>query len=339
VRRNRGSILMFSLWVLIILVVFAVSLGRQAFLDLKLAEYQRDKLKASVWASCGVTKAIAMLKKDGVDAKTKDYDIIQECGVDLSGRRPEEAFSYNAIDASGGFTIGREDADGEFRYGLRDEESKININGTSDFDKKKVAVLLRESRVADAEGLAEAVIRWITPGNENEAAKKERYRAPEELQEALEYFYRSQGYPEALSRSRMREAYGRMNGSFTMYGDARININTVPDALLRIFILAIAENAGQSFGDVEKYGRAGESVCRKLLSLRQSSPLKNEAEIFLDNLTGEEETNIFTALKPYLKVRSDVFLIPAAGKARSMQQYISAVYDRKGEQIVYWNEN
>jgi hypothetical protein len=330
---------MFSLWVLTILVIFTVSLGRQAFLDLKLAEYQRDKLKASAWASSGIAKAITVLEKDAVDAKTKDYDIIQECGVNLNGKEPQEIFSFSAGDTGDSFKIGKEDSNGEFVYGLSDEESKININGTSALDKKKISVLLRESQVGQSEELAAAVINWITAGSANEAARGEKFSVPEELQAALEYFYRNQGYPVELSRSRMREVYGRIEGAVTIYGDSKININTASDEVLRIFILAIAENVGESFSDVPKYRAAGERLFNKLVELRQSAPLKKEADIVLGNLTGEEEVNIFTELKPYLKVRSDVFLIPAAGKARAIRHYIAAAYNRKEQRIVYWHES
>jgi len=330
---------MFSLWVLTILVIFAVSLGRQAFLDLRLAEYQRDKLKASAWASSGIVRAITVLEKDGVDAKTKDYDIIRECGVNLNGKEPQEIFSYNLGNTGGGFTIGKEGANGEFVYGLSDEESKININGTGELDKKKIAVLLRESQVGQSEELAGAIINWITAGSANEAAKKEQFSVPEELQAALDYFYRNQGYPALLSRSRTREVYGRIEGAVTIYGDSKININTASDEVLRIFILAIAENVGERFSDVPKYSEAGERLFNKLVELRQSAPLKKEADIVLGNLTGEEEVNIFAELKPHLKVSSDVFLIPASGKARNIRHYISAVYDRKEQRIVYWHES
>ncbi|MBI5144843.1 MAG: hypothetical protein HZA27_01505, partial [Candidatus Omnitrophica bacterium] len=47
---KKGSVLIISLWILAILVVFAVSLAQRAAASLRLARYQRDGLKAYLLA-------------------------------------------------------------------------------------------------------------------------------------------------------------------------------------------------------------------------------------------------------------------------------------------------
>ena len=70
---KRGSILIFTLWVLIILVVLSLILSRRASTDIKLAKYESDNIKATYLGRAGVMKMLAELMKD-----TNSYDSLNE---------------------------------------------------------------------------------------------------------------------------------------------------------------------------------------------------------------------------------------------------------------------
>lgn len=63
-KTQKGSILIFTLWVLIILAILSIILSYRASSDVKLAKYESDSLKATYLAKAGVLKMLAELVKD-----------------------------------------------------------------------------------------------------------------------------------------------------------------------------------------------------------------------------------------------------------------------------------
>ncbi len=171
---RKGSVLMISLWILVILVIFAFSLGYRASMSLKLARYQRDMLKADYLGRAGVNKALSVLKEDAADSNTGGYDTREECGVNLKGKEAKEIFSLSLKDGDESFDIGCNDSSQDFIYGMRDEESKININQTTPFCKKMVFSLLDSKEIEYPAELADALMDWISPGSQIDIAKKEK---------------------------------------------------------------------------------------------------------------------------------------------------------------------
>jgi len=78
VRGNKGSILMIAMWVMAILVIFTLGLGHRASINLRLAKYQKDRLKAAYLAKAGISKAIAILQEDKNTPQTSGYDSLNE---------------------------------------------------------------------------------------------------------------------------------------------------------------------------------------------------------------------------------------------------------------------
>jgi len=71
---KKGSILIFTLWVLIILAIFSVMLSRRASTDIRLAKYESNNIKATYLARAGVMKMLAELTKD----ENLSYDSLNE---------------------------------------------------------------------------------------------------------------------------------------------------------------------------------------------------------------------------------------------------------------------
>lgn len=62
--RKKGSILIFTLWVLVILAILSIALSRGASSDIRLARYEADNIKAAYLTKAGVMKMLAELVKD-----------------------------------------------------------------------------------------------------------------------------------------------------------------------------------------------------------------------------------------------------------------------------------
>ena len=134
---KRGSVLIIALWILTILVIFAVTIGHRASLNLKLARFQRDSLKANFLTQSDINKAIAVLENDG-----NEFDALNEewsAGKDASG-----------LDILKNVTI-------------TDEERLLNINGTNETDKNRLFALLNLLNVQDALEIAILITDWQNP--------------------------------------------------------------------------------------------------------------------------------------------------------------------------------
>lgn len=107
--KQKGSVLILILWILIILAIFNIAVSFRASGDIKLARYESDKIKATYLARAGVMKMLSEIMKNanGYDSLNEDWNR----GID----RPK-ALSV------------RNDA---IFYGASDENSRLNLNSRS----------------------------------------------------------------------------------------------------------------------------------------------------------------------------------------------------------------
>lgn len=103
---QKGSILILTLWILIILSIWSIIVSNIASTDIRLAKYESENIKALYLAKAGIMKMIAELDKD-----TNDYDSLNEDWYGTDDRPKEFKF--------GGATV---------FYGALDEEARLNLN-------------------------------------------------------------------------------------------------------------------------------------------------------------------------------------------------------------------
>lgn len=335
--QNRGSILMISLWIMAILVIFALGLGHRASLSLRLSSYQRDRLKADYLANSGINRAIEQLKKD-----TNGYDSLSETwstGKDAKGNLFLKDAKISQ-DYAGTFTIGYLQAQENNQYWcMQDEERKININATTAFDKNKISALLNNKQVESADKLTDVIINWISPDSQIEVAKKERFKVSEELLLALEYFYQGQ------DARKVQNAFSMLKGLITTYTDGRINLNTASLEVIDISIQALLKTT-----PIESLTPADpENLLTRIMRFREAEGIfdrEDPADIIaklngIDTPLNDGQKNIITQLvsNNLVTVRSNNFRIEAAGKVGNVTKNITAIYSRQNQKIVYWHEN
>lgn len=107
-KRQQGSILVFTLWILIILTILGLIVSYHSSNDVKLAKYESDNIKALYLAKAGLMKMLIDLGKD-----TNNYDSLNE-DWNRAEDNPKE-FKF------GGGTV---------FYGASDERTKLNLNSS-----------------------------------------------------------------------------------------------------------------------------------------------------------------------------------------------------------------
>lgn len=317
---------MISLWILAILVVFALGLGHRAAINLRLAKYQRDRLKTTCLAKAGINKAIAVLKKDiAPDSPTKDYDSLLETWATGEDNGNNIFKDIEIVKDSGE----------KFTLYIMDEESRININNAS--GDLLVALLTEKSGVEvgqDASKIAGLIRAWRgedmgVPDIDTSNFKKSAFSAPEELLLVLNYFYKD-------NAENAKAVYFKLKDYITAYPaitDSKpLNINTASEGILRIL--------ANSVGADETCINSIIAQIKSRISDPNLGPFKNKDEISLKFSGVDLCSNFFEKMKESLSVNSDFFTITSQGKVDNITKNIIAIYDRSGEgKIVYWHEN
>jgi len=226
---GKGSILLIALWSLFLLTTFAVYLGYGIRQKLRLVQRLNERDKQHLIAEAGVKKAITQINKEPpppydtlMDVWSNDESAFREIGVG------DGTFSvnYSYIDDISGLP--------QSRFGLCDEERKININ------KAELAVMARlfqivlNSGETEAQELAASIIDWrdsdselSTPGSaEDSYYRSERYpyEAKDQNLEVLEELLLVKGVSEDI--------FLKLKNYITIYGSGKVNINTAPRVVL-----------------------------------------------------------------------------------------------------------
>lgn len=233
IANNRGSILILVLWSLSLLTIFALYLGfgaRQKIVMVKLMDTRR---RLHFIAEAGVKQAILELKKRD---KTIKVDALSDPWSNSIGKFKDVRLgtgrftvSYVHLDIKSGARL--------VRYGITDEERKININKAP----RKVVRNLFEVIGLDkmeAQSLSAAIVDWRDKDSELSVP----------LGSAEDRYYRNLDKPyEAkdddfeileellLVRDMTREIFDKIKDFITIYGEGKININTASAEVLLAF--------------------------------------------------------------------------------------------------------
>jgi type II secretory pathway component PulK len=156
-----GSILMITLWILTILVIFSLGLGHRAVINLKLTQYQKDRLSLSYLAKAGVNRSIS----EAVNDKTQNYDDLKDSWADNQDVFKDMSFQKNSSESVtiGYLTQDRKTGKDTVVYGLIDEERKININRIDAIGQRQLFEILKNTKLdtAKAEELKNIIVEWI----------------------------------------------------------------------------------------------------------------------------------------------------------------------------------
>lgn len=333
---KKASVLMISLWVMAILVVFALGLGHRAAINLRLSRYQRDSLKAYYLAKAGINKAVSFL-----DSENDSFDTLSEPWA--TGKDATDDFIFKDIELDEGsketFTVGYRDKGGVYHC-MTDEESRINLNFGDKFGRRALKELLVSAEFPEpqAELLVTRIENWISSGlrsavEDDPPLKMGEFKVKEELVALLELFYRGQVAGNPVDK--VQAAYDKLKDKIGIRAsDSKININTALDDVLRAVIMA-------SLPD-NMIPAVAEDVAARIINFRKGGGVfDSPAGIAIKLLISDkDQLNLIGQLTNQVIAKSQVFEIVSTGTVNGVRKEITAVYDRGKEKKIYsWREN
>jgi general secretion pathway protein K len=336
----RGSILMLVLWSFCLLAAFAVILGYEVRQKASLIKRLDERDRSRFIAEAGARKAISELKKEQV----KSYDSLNDkwsnnpaAFKDIGVGGGTADISYNYTDTPSG--------DLEVRYGLVDEESKININNINDTNKadmlqvlQRLFVLVLNYNEAQAQELAASFIDWRDADDNLTVAFGSAedsyytglvypYKAKNAALEVLEELILVKGMDENI--------FGKIRNYVTIYGGGRVNINTTSKIVLSALGLSediINKIIAFRAGDDGITGTADDNI------FSASSDIVPQLSQF-GHLSASEIAQLSTVVNQYLDVKSGFFSVDCRVKLNknSIVNEMHCILNRNGK-ILYWRE-
>ncbi|MDD5466094.1 MAG: type II secretion system protein GspK [Candidatus Omnitrophica bacterium] len=329
-----GSILFISLWTVCLLTIFSVVLGYQVRQKLTLAQRLDEKSKLHFIAQAAVMKAIVELKKE----EEKPYDALGDTWSNNLGAFKGMAIGDGEVDISYGY-IDEKSGICQTRYGLVDEERKININKAGMPVLKHLFQIVAGLDETGAQELAACIIDWRDSDSQLSIP----------LGSAENFDYRSMQYPyEArnqdfevldeilLVKGMNKDIFEKIKDYVTIYSSGRVNINTASRPVL--LALGLDDNIA---GDIMSF-RAGEDG---VMATADDKIFDTTANIIPKlsqsyHLSVSELAELSAVVDQYLVANSKNFMIKASAKLNNRVDTVEliCVINRNGN-ILYWRES
>ncbi len=350
-RKEGGSILIVSVWMLALLFLLTISLSRRASHELLFVKYSLQKMQTRYSAWAGFQYAVQLVRQDSLDETSKLADDFFACGVHLpEGKTPEDLFKNVAL-SHGSFDIRvkeSKDENSKTSYGLGDEDGKLNLNALNLQNYGVLKELLMIVGVPEEEALrmAAAVLDWRDEDNEPALGKARNQN------EEGPFGWREQKLPaknrpvDNLSElmfinGMTTEIYEKIHNFLTVFPrraeKMQINFATAP----REVLLALSRT---SAGPATNTGRDdADSLTAKIVSTRAGADRLEGTADDLPliaknlNLTTSEE-NILQTMS-HVQAKTSRFLsvhITGLAAASERKSHIDAVVDRETLTVVLW---
>lgn len=335
-RARRGSILVVVLWALFFLGALAVSIYALLAPQIGLAGRLKDRTRLYYLAQAGAQKAMAVLADD----ETEDVD-----GFKDAWANSEEEFKDMRLGEEGYVSVSYasvSDGEEETRYGLVDEERKININ-TAAFDVlKQIMELTGQTTSQTASDIADSTLDWVDEDSEPRengaedgyyegrvqayACKDAEFQILEEL---------------LLVKGMTQEIFDKVSAHLTVYGNGKVNLNTAGKDVLEA--LGMGDTLADKFvrfrrGNDDREGTADDNVFGSVESVKTTfggsvSLAAEEA----DQLNGVVASGVVGVRSDYFRGESRSTWRYGDGEDASVTTKIVFVVDRE-KNIQYWRE-
>lgn len=330
VGKEKGSILIGVLWALFFLSALAIAIHAYVEPQLRLVERLRDKTKMYYYAQAAFERAAREVMND----ETQEYDTLGETWSDN-----EEEFK-GAVIGEGTFSIERieQDLTGEVvKYGLSDEERKVNIN-YAPYEVLKVFFEKGASLTGQEAGdLVDAFLDWRDEDDDlRENGAENGYYQTLEMPYSCKNTLFERVEEILLIKGMTQEIFDKLKNSMTVYGTGAVNINTAEALTLQSLGLGLSV-----ISKVEEFRLGMDSI----LATEDDGVFSAEDLIVTTlgsfvGLSSEETDELNSAVDAgWLTVRSDYFRGQAVGRLDNKQgaTRVEFIFDRS-KNIKYWKE-
>ena len=323
-RLERGSVLVYVVWVLMLLSLFAASVGSQALFAVDLSDRFSEQLKAAYGVRAAVPYAALVLERDEsprVDALNEEWS-----------NSPWRFRDVSLADASFRVTATGPSRD-EPRYGLTDEERQVNLNTAPVEVLQRLLQYVGDLREVEATKIAQSIADWRDEDND---------RRPLGAENA---YYRSRGYEcknagfenveeLLLVKGMSLELYGQVKEHVSVFGSGKVNLNTATETTLQA--LGISEDAVAGI----RYFRLGEDDVQgtgddRVLASVHGLEAELGAFVPIHDLAHLQQL----AREKFLDVRSHDFRMVIEGTTDHPSSRVTAVcvIDREGT-VKFWEQ-
>ncbi|MBU0504255.1 MAG: hypothetical protein ABH882_07095 [Candidatus Omnitrophota bacterium] len=328
----KASILIISLWTVCLLSIFCVYLGYNVRQKITLVKRLEERNKLYYIADAGVKKAIVCLL--GVDPEI-EY-------MALNGDWADNPGLFQDIDFNGGsFSVGYNYSSGgatQTRYGLVDEERKVNINTADAGVLRRLFQLVLNFSEGEASGLAYSIIDWRDSDNQ----------LSDSARGAESAYYHSLKYPYSCKNSEFEileevllikgmseDISNKIKDYITIYGDGRVNINTA--SLEVLLALGLSPKICADIIEFRKGKDAAEGTTDDNF-FSQNSDIATRLQTRY-NLNQIEMAEVESVASNYLSCNSFFFMIRSVARLtdKKNQLEVICVVNRLGD-ILYWRE-
>lgn len=324
---RRAGILIVALWSLFFLGALTLAISAYVSPQLSLSSKLKDRAQMHYIACAGIKKAIAQVTND----ETPKHYALNELWSNDEKEFKEQEFGSGIFDVVGDV------AGPQIRWGLVDEERKININRAPYDVLERFFEIAAETTKQEAEVIADSIIDW-----RDEDVQPRKFGA-----EGQYYLTLNSPYPckdknfeiiqELLFVKGMNtQIFNRIKDRITVYTKGPVNINTAD--------MLVLKSLGLSDGLTEKiiHFRCGNdgiwpsdddnvfiSLTTVVSDLTKIESLSKEEIGELNGILG----------KDLISVESDNFAGKSIGKIKNRSDYtqINFVFERTGK-VKYWRE-
>ncbi len=322
--QTQGSILLYVVWAVVILSVFASSVGSQALFALNLSERLSDELQAEYIARGATHYAALTLQRD----TTPSFDGLNDVWVN-----PSSGFHQHPL-AGGWFTIKDTSHSGEDqRYGLADEERRINLNTAPIEVLQELMEIIGALSPEEATAISQAIGDWRDEDDQQRPLGAEGF-----YYRSLRKAYDCKNGPFEnveellLVKGLSRELYRSLEPYVTVYGSGRMNLNTASPVVLRT--LGLSEAGVRGILDF----RQGEDQQDRTEDDRPLSSLGAIESELKSYVPQEDIVRLMRLSQEFLTIRSEAFRmeIEAAYGGPSGHVQGICIIDRQGR-VKLWS--
>ena len=326
---QKASILFLALWSVFLLATLAIILSYPIRQKMMLVQRLDERDSLRLIAEAGIKRTIAYIRSKK-DEPVFSLDEKSDIGQD----------AFKGISVGEGtcdiYNIYFDKFSGQERksWGVRDEESKININTADLHVLKRLFQFLLNADDFKSQEMAACIVDWRDGDSMLSlpigSAEDSDYRALSYSYEAKDSSF--QVLDEALLvQGFSQQDFEKIKDYITVYGNGRVNINTASGAVL----LALGLNQ-ETVEKILEFRRGQDKIEGTQDDFLISSPDQIKQ---VGGLNAVEAAKLEAAIDNYLTASSDTFMIKGiatlGNKKRTAE--VVCVADREG-QILYWKE-
>ena len=321
VAKRKASILIISLWTILILTTFAIILGYGVRARVTLAVRLEQRDRARYLNQANIRMAIMKIKKQGADS----FVVLRGAPWSYIYEQSEVELESNA-----GFI--------ENQYAIFDEAGKININNARSDVLERFFKLMFNLEEIEAQELAACIIDWrdkdsmylLPVGSAEDSDYRNlrfSYEAKDEDFDCLAELLLVQGVT--------AEIFQNLKDYLTIYGDGRVNINTASQPVLLALGLSeyLVDNIIAFRDGKDKKEDTADDVF-----FNSASDISAQLGNFCV-LSKFQQDELDTISASHLTIGSDYFMIKSRikfGKRQNRSQ-LTVIVNRAGN-ILSWEE-